>query len=385
MKVCQLCAVDFSLRHFLLPLIDGMRDRGWQVTAVCSDGSGVQELRQLGYRIETVPIARSFNAFAHAVSVVRLARLFRRERFDVLHAHTPIAALVGRIAARVAGTPLVVYTAHGFYFHDDMPAWKRRVFVALERLGGRWTNLLLTQSDEDAHTAIVEGIMPAADVLAIGNGVDAARFDPQRIGDGRAQRSVLGIPEDAFVVGLIGRQVREKGIVEFLGAARMVAQRHPHVWFLLIGERLISDHDGGVEREVAAVRCELGARLMTIGARRDIPEMLAAMDVFCLPSWREGMPRTIIEAMMVGRPVVATDIRGAREEVVPGVTGLLVPVRAPARLAEAIADLVRDPAKGRRMGAAGRERALVLYDERRIVANQIVHIAEYAGRRGLPV
>jgi hypothetical protein len=135
MKVCQLCAVDFTLKHFLLPLIDGMRAQGWQVTAVCSDGPLIGAMRAAGYKIETLPIARSMNPLLALRSLVALTRLFRRERFDVLHAHTPVAALIGRLAARLAGVPLVVYTAHGFYFHDEMPGWKRALFVRAGALG----------------------------------------------------------------------------------------------------------------------------------------------------------------------------------------------------------------------------------------------------------
>lgn len=383
MKVCQLCAVDFTLNNFLLPLIDGMQARGWQVTAVCSDGPFVADLRDRGYRIETVPIARSMNPLHVLRSLSALRRLFRRERFDVLHAHTPVAALIGRVAARLAGIPLVIYTAHGFYFHDEMPSWKRSLFVALERFGGRFTDLLFSQSAEDAEDAVKEGILPAGRVMAIGNGVNADRFDPARVGNGSMLRADLGIPEDAFVVGMIGRQVREKGVAEFLAAAERVLRLHPRTWFLLIGERLVSDHAAGVDTEYAAARAVLNEHLVAPGLRSDVPELLAAMDLFCLPSWREGMPRTIIEAMMMAKPVVATDIRGAREEVVPGKTGLLVPTRSPQPLADAIDRFIRDPDWGRRLGAAGRQRALLLYDERHVVFLQLDRIAEEARRRFL--
>lgn len=383
MKVCQLCAVDFTLNNFLLPLIDGMRQEGWWVTAVCSDGPFVPVLRGRGYRIETVSIARSMNPLAALRSMIDLVRLFRRERFDVLHVHTPVAALIGRIAGRIAGIPLVVYTAHGFYFHDQMPRWKRSLFVALERFGGLFTDLLFSQSAEDAEEAVREGIAPQERVLAIGNGVDVSRFDPARVGAGGTARAVLRIPADAFVVGMIGRQVREKGVAEFLAATADLAQRFPKLWVLLIGERLASDHADGVDEEFAAAKARLGERLVAPGLRADIPQMLATIDLFCLPSWREGMPRTIIEAMMMGKPVVATDIRGAREEVLPEETGVLVPTRAPDELAAAVERFVRDPAWGVRLGQAGRQRALMLYDEKKIVALQVERIAQAARQRGL--
>lgn len=380
LRVCQLCAVDFTLKHFLLPLIDGMQNHGWEVTAVCSDGPEIPGLRARGYAVDTIPISRSLNVFRHAVSVVRLAAYFRQQRFDILHVHTPVAALVGRVAAFLARVPVVVYTAHGFYFHDEMPTWKRRLFVFLERFAGCFTDLLFTQSAEDAETAVQERISPAADTLAIGNGVDPRRFDPSIIGDGREMRRELGIPEHVFVVGIIARQVIEKGIMEFLEAAIAAVGKNPEIHVLMVGERLASDHAGDVEVELEKAGTALGKRLVATGPRKDIPELLAAMDAFCLPSWREGMPRTIIEAMMMGKAVIATDIRGSREEVVPGETGLLVPTRSPDALAEAFLALAGDRQKVASMGIKGRERALTLYDEAQVVALQIRRIEQFLNK-----
>lgn len=382
MKVCQLCAVDFTLKNFLLPLIDGMRAEGWSVAAACSAGPFVEGMRQRGYAIDTIPIARSMNPLAALRSTFALVNYFRRERFDAVHVHTPVAALLGRVAARVAGVPLVIYTAHGFYFHDEMPDAKRYFFVTLERLAGKLTDLLFSQSAEDAADAVKEGIAAAEGVLAIGNGVDVARFDPATV-DRMVVRRSLGIPADAFVIGMIGRQVREKGVAEFLDAARLVVEDYPETRFLLVGERLESDHAQGIEAEFAAAKSALGERLVAPGLRGDIPECLAAMDLFCLPSWREGMPRTIIEAMMMGKPVVATDIRGAREEVVSEQTGILVPTRSPEQLASAMRRFISDKGLGRRFGAAGRERALLMYDENKVVALQIRRIRQAAIQRGL--
>ena len=374
LKVCQLCAVDFTLAHFLTALVDGMQTQGWAVTAVCSDGPFVRDLRARGYQIETLPIARGLNPVKHLVSLVRLIALFRRERFDLLHAHTPIAALLGRIAARAAGIPFVVYTAHGFYFHDQMGAVPRALFTWLERLGGGLTDLLFTQSAEDARTAIEKKFNPPERVLAIGNGVDAARFDPSHI-DARARiRAELGIPEHAIVIGMIGRLVAEKGYGEFFDAARTVVAQGFPVFFVAVGERLASDHAARIDAQLAAASAALGARLIVTGQRADIAQLLCAFDIFTLPSYREGMPRTIIEAMLMARPVVATDIRGSREEVVAGETGLLVPARDANALAQAFITLINDAPLRTRMGQAGRARALALYDEAQVVRLQIATI-----------
>lgn len=378
LKVCQLCAVDFTLKNFLLPLVDGMRAKGWQVVSVCSNGQYVAGLRAQGYCIQAIPIARSMNPFLALRSLIRLTLFLRRQPFDVVHVHTPVAALIGRIAAKLAGVQLVVYTAHGFYFHDHMPCWKRALFVKLEQACGRLTDLLFCQSAEDAVTAIRQGIAPASRVVAIGNGVDTQRFDPSTVCTGHNVRNSLGIPRDAFVVGLIGRQVREKGIGEFLRAMTSLAERHQHLWVLLVGDRLDSDHDRGIARSFATAHARLGNRLVALGARDDIPEVLAAMDLFCLPSWREGMPRTIIEAMMMAKPVVATNIRGAREEVVHEETGLLVPVQSSSDIATAVEKILLNPSWGRSLGRAGRERALQLYDEKHVVALQLSHIQHAA-------
>lgn len=371
-KVCQLCAVDFTLKHLLLPLVDGMIDEGWHVTSVCSDGKYVSEMRQQGYRIFPAVVSRDiFNVVFHLRTVWKLYRLFRRERFDVLHVHTPIAALLGRIAGKLARIPLIIYTAHGFYFHDEMPRFKYRFYVLLEKLSGSLTDLVFTQSGEDANVAVAEGIAKQKNVVVIGNGISVDLFTPACASRKSRIREALAIPEDAYVVGVVSRLVREKGLAEFLEAAVELGKSFPKAYFLLVGERLISDHDASIERELQDAQQKLGSRLVAAGYRADVADFLGAMDAFCLPSYREGMPRSIIEAMMMGLPVVATNIRGSREEVVDGVTGLLVPTHSSAALVQALEKLIANVDFSRRMGKSGRQRAQELYDEHGVVTRQI--------------
>ncbi len=373
-KVSQLCAVDFTAKHFLLPLIDGMKKEGWSVTTTCSNGKFVAGMQEDGYQIKTISIARSMNPLLVLRSIVDLAKFFRREKFDVVHVHTPIAALIGRLAAKIVGVPFVIYTAHGFYFHDEMPAWKKWLYVLLERFGGLFTDLLFSQSYEDARDAIALQIMSADDVVAIGNGVNPLQF----IGQDRLKqieaRRLLGIPESAPVIGIVARLVHEKGYKEFFDAAVLISGSLPDVYFLVVGERLSSDHSGSIELALAQARKVLGARLIEAGLRKDVSVMLSAMNIFCLPSYREGMPRTIIEAMMMELPIVATNIRGIREEVVDGVTGILVPTRNSSALADALSELLKNPLRASQMGCEGRIRARRLYDESMIVALQIREI-----------
>lgn len=370
MKILQVCAVDFTLYHFLVPLIRGMADAGHDVVAACGDGPLAAQVRSDGIRVEAIPFARSmFSMRRHWRAYRSLLGLLRRERFDMVHVHTPIAALIGRLAARRARVARIVYTAHGFYFHEHMPAWKRGLFIALEWVGGRFTDVLFTQAEEDAATARRLNLCRGGVIEAIGNGVDAGRFRP--LTDARekaACRARFATPDDAVVIAVVGRLVAEKGYPELFEAMRQI---DAVLW--VVGERLSNDHAQDIGAEIDAVRDDpvLSARVRMLGHRTDVETILRAADMFVLPSHREGMPRSIIEAMMTGLPVVSTNIRGSREEVVHEETGLLVPVRDEAALAAALNRLVAEPDLRMRMGAAGRARAQDLYDENKVIARQL--------------
>ncbi len=364
MKICQLCAVDFTMARLLLPLLVALQERGHEVVAVCSPGPLLERVEAAGIRCRTVNIERSMNPLAAWRSSRALARVMREERFDIVHVHTPVASLVGRLAAWRSHVPLIAYTAHGFYFHEHMAWWKRTAFVALEWLAGRATDLLMTQSQEDAEFARRTGLV-AGTIAAIGNGVDPALFHPRGETERRAKRAALATPEDAPVILMVGRLVAEKGYPELFAAMKQV---DAHLW--VAGARLQSDHARPVDAALSGDP-ELAHRVHLLGERDDVPELMAAADLFTLPSHREGMPRSIIEAMMTGLPVVATDIRGSREEVVDGETGLLVPVADAEALAGALNRLIGDPAARSAMGAAGRVRALDLYDENKVITRQL--------------
>jgi glycosyltransferase involved in cell wall biosynthesis len=361
MRICQVTNVDFSLRHFLLPLMRGARDRGHEVVGVCAEGTLLELPRREGFRIVPMPFARSLNPMAQARAFTALRGFMREEKFDLVHGHMPISGLLARAAARTAGVPRIAYTCHGFLFNQPGPTWRRHLALALERAAGRITDVYMTVSAEEAADARRLGIHPGA--IGIGNGRNPAVFRPDP--EARARlRAELGA--EGPVVMATARLVRHKGWPELLEAMRDVPAT---LW--VVGSRLASDHGDAMEREFAEAKAALGGRLKLLGYRDDVPALLAAADIFCLPSHFEGLPMSIIEAMLTGLPVVATDIRGCREQVQEGVTGHLVPAGQVAPLARALASLAKDSTAAATMGAAGREIALERYDEAKVIGRTL--------------
>jgi len=370
-KVLQLAAIDVTARFLLLPLIDHLREEGYEVHIACSSGRHLEYLQNEGHTVHAVPIARRVAPFSNLKSLFRLYRLMRRERFDIVHVHTPVAAALGRIAARLARVPVVIYTAHGFYFHDLMPRWRRRLIIWIERWLGRcFTEMLFSQSAEDAKAAIQERIMSEDRVVYIGNGVPLQAFG---LSPNPNLRAELGLDAEDKVVGFIGRLVWEKGVLELLEAMQQVVKEVPQAKLLVVGDTLASDRDRRVTEHIKELidRGKVQDVIRFAGFREDIPDLLAIMDLFVLPSHREGMPRTILEAMAAGKPVVATNIRGCREEVVHGVTGLLVPVGDSDALADAILMVLSDEELASRMGEAGRKRVVAEFDEKLVLERQL--------------
>ena len=362
MKIIEITNVDFSLRQFLLPLMRGIRARGHEVIGVCAEGRLLDGVRAEGFRVVAVPFERRLSPLAHVRAFYDLVRLFRTERPDLVHAHMPISGFLARLAARVAGVPRVAYTCHGFLFNQQGSWLRRSAGFVMEWIGGRFTDVFMTVSASEARDARRLGIFRGAE--AVGNGRDPAVFRPDPTARARI-RAALGTPADRVVVVAVSRLVRVKGYPELAAAMREL----PDAELWVVGERL--DSDRGDDIRALLTDAGLGDRLRLLGYRDDVAAVLAAADIFALPSYFEGLPMSVIEAMLTGLPVVASDIDGPREQVVPEVTGLLVPPREVAPLAAALRRLAGDPALRAAMGEAGRSRALQLYDEAKVLARTL--------------
>ena len=367
-KVVHLTNFDIGLRTHIKNYLNYLREQGYDVSVICHPGQWLQHDTQTpdGIFVKIMPFPPRITPLTDLKTLIRLVRYFRKERFHVVHTHTVKPGLLGRLAARLAGVPVVIHTIHGFYFHDEMHPVARRIFIAIEKIGAWCCDAILSQNQEDIDTAIREGICSPAKISHLGNGIDVTRFYPGCV-DGAAVtelRRELGLPPDAKIVGLIGRLVREKGFLEFFEAARIILDRGIDARFLAIGAAQPEKSDA-LTLQALIDQLGLQSAVHFLGLRDDIPALMSLMDVVALPSYgKEGLPRVLMEAAAMGKPVVATDVRGCREVVADGETGLLVPVQDSAALAEGLVTVLSDADLARRLGQAGRVRAEALFDER---------------------
>ncbi|MCC6217538.1 MAG: glycosyltransferase family 4 protein [Polyangiaceae bacterium] len=379
LRVAHVATVDLTLRYQLLGELRLVRDAGHDVTLLSARGPDTTELEASGFRHLHVPFNRRLTPARDLAALARLVAHFRRERFDLVHVHTPKASLVGALAARMAGVPHVVGTAHGLRVPVAGDPATRAGWIAAERAIASLVDVLLVESREDAAAAPRLGLRPRREVRWIGGGIDLVRFSPSaRAAELRAGvREELGVPPGALVVGFVGRLVEEKGVLDLVRAIGTVRQRIPGAHALIVGAPDLEKADA--VRVTAGVRSGPREGCTFTGLRHDVERLHAAFDVFCLPSRREGLPRVAMEAAAMGVPSVLSDVRGCREIVDEGVEGLLVPPGDVPALAGALERLLTDAALAQRLGAAARERALRQFDERAAAARIVAVYAELAG------
>jgi glycosyltransferase involved in cell wall biosynthesis len=372
-RLLHVTTTDMSLELLLGPQLRAFRDAGFEVHTASAPGPYVDALVADG--IVHHPLRHATRATAphrDLAALLELHRLFRRLRPDIVHTHNPKPGVYGRIAARLARVPLVVNTQHGVYA-QPADRWRRKVPVyLLERVAAACSDVELVQNPEDIETLARLGV-PRERLWFLGNGIDLDRFQPRP--DVRAVvRVELGYSDDEVVVGAVGRLVHEKGYRELFEAARLLRDDHPHLRWLVVGPTDAEKGDPLTDEDIRRAEAD-GIRFL---GRRDDPERLyQAMDIYVLASHREGWPRSAMEAAACGLPVIATDIRGCRQVVDDGVTGILVTPRSPSRLAEAVKIIVADPNVRARYASAASTDARQRFDQRRVLDVTIAGYGEH--------
>jgi glycosyltransferase involved in cell wall biosynthesis len=365
-KISVVSAIDITLKVLLIAQIKAAQRIGYEVHGICTEGPNFNMLRQQGIRMYPVSIKRSISPFCDFVALWKMYRYFKREKIDIVHTHTPKCSLIGQLAAKLAGVPVIINTVHGFYFHDNMKPLKKWFFIVAEWVAGKCSTIILSQNPEDIETAVRLRICKRDKIKLLGNGVDLTKFNPDQFdSDFRCKKRIeIGVPEDAVIIGIIGRLVKEKGFLELLEAFREIIKKHDNIWLVIIGpeepeksDRILTDtfKEYGTE-----------SRVRYLGSRDDIPEILSSIDIYTLPSWREGSPRSAIEAAAMGLPIVTTDIRGCRQVVENNVNGLLVELRNSDELKDTLLQLIANPSLRKKMGEAGYNKAQKEFDEQKV-------------------
>jgi glycosyltransferase involved in cell wall biosynthesis len=360
--VVHVTTTDISLELLLGPQLEAFAEAGWNVMGASAPGEHVAALEKRGIRhVPVAHLTRSMDPRADLRAARELYRLFRRLRPDVVHTHNPKPGWLGRPAARAARVPAVVNTVHGLYAQPADGRALRTAVRVLERGAATCSHAELVQNPEDTATLARWGV-PAQRLFDLGNGIDLARFDRREdmADERRGLRAEWGVAEDTPVVVTVGRLVAEKGFRELFEAHRRLRRSGSNHELVVVGPTEAGKADGLTEAEVAEATAD-GVRLVGFSDRPE--RYYAAADLFVLASHREGFPRAAMEASAMGLPVIATDIRGCRQVVDDGVTGVLVAVKNTDALEVALRALLDDGGRRRALGVAAAQRARDRFDQ----------------------
>ena len=285
-----------------------------------SEGSLIEEIQSQKIPLTILPnLLREASPIQDLIALRKIAKFIRQGNYSIVHTHSSKAGILGRIAARIAGTPIIIHTIHGWSFHDYMHPLPRQVYIRLEKWAATFTDTLIAVTKSDIAKGLQSGIGATNKYRLVRSAIPLREFDPMKV-DRRAVRGELSIPDDAIVIGNIGRFTVQKNPLDWIRIAGAISQSYPQVYFLLVG-------DGPLRPEVQSLACQLGISSRTImtGIRRDVPRLLAAMDIFLITSLWEGLPRVIPQAMAMGLPVVANQVDGVAEAIQNGQFGFLCP------------------------------------------------------------
>ena len=374
--------VDTVVR-MMLPHLDAARAAGFEVEVACQITRHGDDVRAHADRVHDLPLQRSPVHPRNLPALAGLVRLMRARRYTIVHAHTPVGGVAGRLAATLARVPVRAYTAHGFHFHRHGGRVSNAVYRGIETVAGRlWSDAVLVINREDHDAALQGGVVRPDRLFHTGGvGISTDVFDPARVSaeERRAIRHEVGAEDDATpVLTFIGEMIPRKRHADALRAFARVRERFPEAVLVLAG-------DGKLMEDVRAQARTLGVdgACRFLGFRRDIPKLLAATDLFLFPSGQEGLPCSIQEALSMEVPVVATDVRGNRDLLDPS-CGRLVPLGDPDALAAAAAELLAlTPGERKRMGTEGRAKMVREFDRPRCVAQWLDIYRVLLAKKGL--
>lgn len=367
---------------------EGLHARGHDVTLISGptvgpEGDLAPRARAGGYRfIELPELIRAVNPWYDARARRELRAQLTRLSPDVVHTHSSKAGIVGRFAAADARVPIVVHTIHGMSFNRTQPWHVRRLYAWLERLAARRTHAIVTVADAMIEQSVAAGVAPRRKFRTIYSGMEIERFTPGRP-DRASVRREWGLRdgEDAIVVGTIARLFRNKGYEQLLPIMARAAAREPRLRFVWVGD---GAQRGVYEAELRRLGLRERTHLAGLVSPDEIPRMIAGFDILAHTSQWEGLPRAVVQALLMQTPAVAFALDGTPEVVLDGRTGRLVAAGDQAGFADALVELARDAELRERLGKAGRAHCLERFDWRHMVDRLETLYEELASARERP-
>ena len=308
-------------------------------------------------RVSTMPsLVRNVHPLKDIISLIKLFLFLKKEKYDVIHCHTSKGGFIGRLAAKLAGSKIIIYSPHGDIFEGYFCKLATDFFILLEKFAARFTDKIINLTKREIERFLEYGIGTRQQLKHIYNGIDIQYYE-HAISSNLRKRDEFGLSKDDFICATVGRLVPVKGHTYLIKAIHKVVKVIPEARFLFVGDGEIKSK---LSEEIRSL--DLQENIFLLGSRNDIATILSCIDIFLLPSLNEGFGMALIEAMAEKKPVIATNVGGIPEVVIDGETGILVPPKDPEAFSSAIIKLYKNPELSRRMGLAGYNRAKRLFD-----------------------
>lgn len=357
-KVCQIASADMTMKFMLLGQLKCLLKEGYEVFAVSSPGKWLKALEKEGIKIKAIRFPRKISPFSDILAFFKLYFYFKKEKFDIVHTHTLKPEIYGQIAAKLAGVPIIINTLHGFDFSDEDPLFKKKFILFLQRIAGKCSTAIFAIARDIIERAIQEKIAKPEVFHYLGRDIDTERFNPQRFSQEYIfqKKKELGLEPETKVIGIVARLVGEKGFLELFEAFQGVVSQFPNICLLVVGPQEPEKKDS-ISPKITK-KYQIEDKVVFVGERSDVENFYAIMDIFVLPTHREGLGAAILEASSMEKPVIATNVGGCVEAVDDKKTGFLVPVKNPGRLKAALLYLLKHPQKAALMGREGRKKVL---------------------------
>ncbi|HTP13552.1 MAG TPA: glycosyltransferase family 4 protein [Bacteroidota bacterium] len=377
MKILFLTRVPLTAQTFIFPFARKLRDRGDIVEFASGPGEGANGMEAGGFPYRMLAMHKKSSSLGNIRVIAELSGTIRDGHYDVVHTYSPVIGLYGRIAASNVRTPFVIHSVIGALFAPGIPLLHRTFYVASELVTSRMVDLFITLNDADAAALVKFKLASPERVVSLRYefGVDLRKFDPDRVDvDGlQTLREHYCLPKDVPIIGFAGRLIGAKGILDLFEAYRRIRKKGIKAKLVFLGDVLSSDKDQRSKRVLQEQINESGyaGDVVFFGLQEDVTPFLSLMDVVVLPSHYEGFPRIPIEAGAMRKASVCTAVAGADVAVEDGRTGFIVPIKDPVRLAEAIVKIIENPELSSTMGNRSRERVVELFDQSKIVDQQV--------------